>query len=418
MFCNLYLENYKNISIPEGFRLDKLNLFIGPNGCGKSNYISVLEFLRSALVPTAQWEGGDIDPSQALLSFGENRILSGHLSLPGKVSFGFEFELGQFPKGLRYDLQLDVMKSGLSVAIEHMSDAVPIPFYYFKCHDRQKGTCVVSIYDTPGSDPRTHFEPFSDVSTRDLALVHLPELLEKSSHPPDHTPFFRSRRALLEAVKGWAFYNANNMNLRAIRDAAPKIGGTDVFLSPNGENLSLVIENLFQDDFNFEEHLNLAMRAILPDTRRVRALRTGRLRLSVEWHFHGQREPFFLSELSDGTVRMLCWAVVLLSPQPPTLLVIEEPELGLHPAWMPTLYEWICEAASRTQVIISTHSPELLDKFTDRLENVICFCQTDQKDLFGMRRLSREDLEVRLREGWELGDLYRIGDPDIGCWPW
>ncbi len=417
MFCNLYVKNFKNIAVRNGFRLNNLNVFIGPNGCGKSNYISALEFLRRALAPAASWEGGSLDPGQILTALGETRILSGHLSMPDTVCLGYEFELNQYPEGLRYDLALAVTSSGVSVSTEYLSDAVADPFYYFKCHERHKGTCVVSVYDSPG-DSRTRLEPFSDVPTRELGMLYLPALLEQSSCPPDRTPFYKSRRAVLDAVRGWHFYNANNMNLAAIRDAAPKIGGNDIFLSPNGENLPLVVENLFQSDFNFEERFNLALKAVLPETRRVRPLRTGQLRLSLEWHFLGQSSPFFLSELSDGTVRMLCWATILLSPHPPSLLVIEEPELGLHPAWMPTLYEWISEAAQNTQVIISTHSPDLLDRFTDRLEHVVCFYQLKDNSCFGMKRLSRDKLGRHLDEGWELGDLYRVGEPDIGGWPW
>ena len=154
MFKNLYLNNYKNISIPDGFELNMLNLLIGPNGCGKSNYIAVLEFLRRALTPAGLWEAGEKDSDQSLVMLGESRILSGHLTPPGKVRFGFEFTADQFPKGLHYNLELDVLKSEVRVSTEHLSDAIPDPFYYFKCHDRHKGTCVVSIYDSPGSDPK------------------------------------------------------------------------------------------------------------------------------------------------------------------------------------------------------------------------------------------------------------------------
>jgi predicted ATPase len=66
------------------------------------------------------------------------------------------------------------------------------------------------------------------------------------------------------------------------------------------------------------------------------------------------------NEMSDGTVRMLCWAAILLSPTLPSLLVIDEPELGIHAAWMPVLANWIKDASQKTQLIVSTHSPDLL----------------------------------------------------------
>ena len=121
--------------------------------------------------------------------------------------------------------------------------------------------------------------------------------------------------------------------------------------------------------------------------------------------------------MSDGTVRMLCWAIILNSPHLPSLIVIDEPELGIHVKWLSYLAEWIKNAATRTQIIICTHSPDLLDKFTDRLENVHVFEASNQEqNLFHVKTLSRDRLQDRLDEGWELGDLYRVGDPEVGGW--
>lgn len=159
------------------------------------------------------------------------------------------------------------------------------------------------------------------------------------------------------------------------------------------------------------------MKSILPKTRRLRPVRSGRLSLTVEWHFEGIKEAFYLNEMSDGTVRMLCWATILHSPLLPSLIVIDEPELGLHVSWMPILAEWIKKAATKTQIIITTHSPDLLDHFTDRLENVLCF-YPENRTHFSVKSLSKTMLEPKLEEGWELGDLYRVGDPSIGGWPW
>ena len=103
------------------------------------------------------------------------------------------------------------------------------------------------------------------------------------------------------------------------------------------------------------------------------------------------------------------------SPVLPSLIVIDEPELGLHVSWMPILAEWIKKAATKTQIIITTHSPDLLDHFTDRLENVLCF-YPENRTHFSVKSLSKELLEPKLEEGWELGDLYRVGDPSIGGW--
>ena len=175
--------------------------------------------------------------------------------------------------------------------------------------------------------------------------------------------------------------------------------------------------NLIQQDIDFEDSINQAMKSILPKTRRLRPIRSGRLSLTVEWYFEDTKEPFYLSEMSDGTVRMLCWATILHSPLLPSLLVIDEPELGLHVSWMPILAEWIKQASRKTQIIITTHSPDLLDHFTDCLENVYCFYSED-KTHFSMKTLSQEMLDEKLKEGWELGDLYRVGDPTVGGWPW
>jgi predicted ATPase len=115
---------------------------------------------------------------------------------------------------------------------------------------------------------------------------------------------------------------------------------------------------------------------------------------------------------------MLCWASILLSPSPPTLLVIDEPEVGIHTAWLPILAEWIKIAAERTQVIITTHSPDLLDNFTDRIQNVFRFSTEKDRSHFVISSLSPEMLQDKLDEGWKLGDLYRVGDSSVGAWPW
>ena len=289
-------------------------------------------------------------------------------------------------------------------------------FYYYKCHDRESGKGVVAVYtDKTGKSSR--FQQLPTVPTNHLALENITKLLEGSEHPPERTPIYKYRRQLVDQISQWRFYNANDMNLYDIRHAAPKIGPSDKFLSPSGENLPLVFDNLVQENFEFEQRINNAMVAALPSTRRIRAVRSGRLSLAIEWYHDGVNEPFYLEEMSDGSVRMLCWAIILHSNILPSLLVIDEPELSLHPAWMPILAEWIKEAASKTQVIVCTHSPDLLDHFTDCSENVFCFRGKNTKH-FSITKLPQVELTTKVQEGWQLGDLYRVGDPSVGGWPW
>ncbi|MCB0097785.1 MAG: AAA family ATPase, partial [Caldilineaceae bacterium] len=268
----------------------------------------------------------------------------------------------------------------------------------------------------------THYEKITDIPVNDLVLANIPKLLERSEFSPEQTPVFEIRRKLIETIRGWRFYNANNMNLGEIRRSEPQLGPQDEFISSTGENLALVFHNLVQSDFEFEEQINQLVTDILPETRRIRAATSGRLRLTIEWYVEGIDNQFFLDQMSDGTVRMLCWAIILNSPRLPSLIVIDEPELGIHVSWLPKLAAWIKNAARKTQVIVSTHSPDLLDHFTDQLDtdgNILVFeLDTENHQHFNVNKLTKDTVIEWLEEGWQLGDLYRVGDPSVGGWPW
>ena len=420
---NITTKNFKNIySLENGAELGNLNILIGPNGSGKSNFIKTLRFLRDSLVSTPATERGITSFEEAVDALGGEKTLDSFVKKPSTVDFKYEFSpTAAFPSGGVLDLSLYVKDRRPFISKELLYSATSDqnnPFYYYKCHDRKSGAGVVSLYENSGKFKKknTRFQDLASVPTSQLTLSYITELLEQSKFSPEETPVYRFRRQLLETVSQWRFYNANEMNLYDICHAEPKIGPNDTYLSATGENLPLVLDNLVQENYEFEERINNAMKTVLPETRRIRAIRSGRLNLTVEWHT-GAPEPFYLSDMSDGTVRMLCWAVVLHSPLLPTLLVIDEPELSLHPAWMPILAEWIKAAANRTQVIVCTHSPDLLDHFTDRLDSVFCFAKNDDTH-FTMRKLPVGELATKLEEGWQLGDLYRVGDPSVGGWPW
>ena len=91
--------------------------------------------------------------------------------------------------------------------------------------------------------------------------------------------------------------------------------------------------------------------------------RGGDEQVRLEWLQKGSDFPFQPNQLSDGTIRFICLATALLQPNPPATIVIDEPELGLHPFALALLAGLIKSASERTQVILSTQSPNLLDFF-------------------------------------------------------
>lgn len=112
------------------------------------------------------------------------------------------------------------------------------------------------------------------------------------------------------------------------------------------------------------------------------------------------------SRLSDGTLRSLCLLAILLHPNPPPLICIEEPELGLYPDILPTLIDLLKEAAQKTQLIITTHSADLVDALSDMPEAVLVFDKHEGSTT--VTRLNKEDLTDWLQD-YSLGQLWSRG---------
>jgi len=128
----------------------------------------------------------------------------------------------------------------------------------------------------------------------------------------------------------------------------------------------------------------------------------GEEKLRLEWRQKGSSYPFQPAHLSDGSIRFICLATALLQPRPPATIVIDEPELGLHPYAIGVLAELIQSAAQRTQVVISTQSATLLDQFTP--EQIVVVNRRDGKSSF--ERLEPGELTNWL-EDYSLGELWQ-----------
>lgn len=119
------------------------------------------------------------------------------------------------------------------------------------------------------------------------------------------------------------------------------------------------------------------------------------------------------TRLSDGTLRYLCLLAILCDPDPPPLICIEEPELGLHPDILPKLADLLVQTSPRTQLIVATHSDLLVDAMTERPDAVVVCEKHEGKST--MRRLRREELTTWL-DKYRLGQLWTTGQ--IGGTRW
>jgi len=122
----------------------------------------------------------------------------------------------------------------------------------------------------------------------------------------------------------------------------------------------------------------------------------------LEWRQQGSDYPFHPSQISDGTLRFICLATALLQPDPPSTILLDEPELGLHPYALTLLAGLIQKASLKTQVIVSTQSAGLIDHFEP--EDIVVVERENGESLF--KRLDKADLKVWL-EDYSLGDLWQ-----------
>jgi predicted ATPase len=176
------------------------------------------------------------------------------------------------------------------------------------------------------------------------------------------------------------------------------------FLSENANNLPLVLndlENRSETRKVINEHLNKFYESAEAVTSRLFG---GTVQLIV--HEHGLKE-IPATRLSDGTLRYLCLLSVLCHPEPPPLVCLEEPELGLHPDILPTVAELLVQASERCQLIVTTHSDILVSALTEKAESVLV-CERDEEGS-RLTRLQSDKLKVWL-DKYPLGEVWRMGE--------
>ena len=161
--------------------------------------------------------------------------------------------------------------------------------------------------------------------------------------------------AVREQVRGWRFYDGFRVDAGAPARAS-RAGTSTPVLAADGGDLASALQSLREQGRDGD--LDAAVDRALPGSR-VDVVDRGGL-FDLELRQPGMLRPLGAAELSDGTLRYLLWVAALLSPRPPGLLVLNEPETSLHPELLAPLAELVAAAATRTQVLVVSHASGLL----------------------------------------------------------
>jgi predicted ATPase len=240
---------------------------------------------------------------------------------------------------------------------------------------------------------------------QDLALD---QSIVSQRKDPDHYPevtYLGSEYAKIKLFREWNFGRTTQPR----RPQPTDLPGD--FLSEDAANLALVLNDLEHRSnlrASIVEQLREADESIIDFSVRVLG---GTIQLYL--HYSGLKAPVPATRLSDGTVRYLCLLSVLCHPEPPPLVCLEEPELGLHPDLLAKLADLLVDASHRMQLIVTTHSDVLVDGLTKVPEAVIV-CEK-QNGSTTMSRRSSAELAVWLKD-YGLGQLWRRGEIGGNRW--
>ena len=355
--------------------LRNLNVIIGPNGAGKSNLIDAIGLLQAAprkLVKPVRTSGGVRDwiwkgnPNA-------NAVLEAKVNYPAAdpIRHRIEFaESGQMFRLVDETIDLPVRSEG-----------------------RVKGVVFYSLeHEQIQAKTELRRLPRDEMSAEESILSQIRD--------PDQFPeiTFLSR-----AYEGIRVYREWSFGRRAQTRLPQKTDQPIKFLEPDGANLALLLNRLRGE----------------PSVRRILLENLQELYGGIEDYdvsiVGGTAQVFLIdsdfkilaTRLSDGTLRYLCLLAILCDPSPPPLVCIEEPELGLHPDIIPTLAKLLQEAATRTQLVVTTHSDILVDALSETPESVVVCERHDGQTV--MKRLEPDKLAKWLKK-YRLGELWIDGE--------
>jgi predicted ATPase len=355
---NIRLSGYKSIR-DLNLRIDRINVLIGANGAGKSNLLSWFHLLRRFSMGEAELaieqEGGP----QTILHSAE--------AIEKSIHFGLEFEADETYIGTL----MPTADGRLIFSDEYfVADMESI-----SATERKSESSLLA-----GKGYLHTTTPGMDISTN-----------------PDPVATLKLLNATFEKFR---VYHLNNTGTDApIRQKS--VSNDNLAMRDHGENLGAMLarfDRWHRDRLPLLEH---TISRVVPGFQKFLFRRDKGERQVVEFFQRGNERPFSLWQLSDGALRFVALATILLEPELTGTLIIDEPELGLHPNALGLLAGLIRSASSRAQIIVATQSPTFLNHFSP--ENIIVVEQRDGQSLY--RRLDTDALTSWL-EDYSLSDLW------------
>lgn len=349
---SIVIEGFKSLHSPDPIILEPINVIIGSNGSGKSNFIQAFSFLNEIrlghLKNYVEMSGG----ANAILHFGSKKTQELHINIVFKDQIN------------SYEIRLSpTSNDGLAVTSENVS-------YWNKSYPKPYVTGLFNNGSEAGiSSQSSGINSYVREKLEQWRLYHF--------HDTSHTSPIKQTCD----VNDNTFLRKDGSNIAAFLFMLRQIYPQNYLM------IRSTIQNVapFFDDFQLEPS------------------RLNEDKIRLNWKHRGTDAFFGPDSLSDGTVRFIALATLFLQPANlrPSLILVDEPELGLHPFALTTLASLVKSAAKLTQVIISTQSAQLLDNFAP--EDVLVADRVDNRT--SISRLSSETLSDWL-EDYSLGELW------------
>ncbi len=360
------IEGFKSIRKLDNFELRPLNVLIGANGSGKSNFVSVFRLLREMMAEQLQLH--------LRRSGGASAFLFGGPKLTRTIAA--RFEMGPNTYEFRLDRTVDDAFAFASESVAYR-----------------------------GTNPKTG-RPYKRPYSEDLGQGHTEaRLRQRSRTVSEFNPPAPSIAAhVFEAVTSWTVYHFHDTSNEAgIRGARPV--RHDQVLHHDASNLAAFLLRLRTKEPGLYSLIRDVIRQSVPfldDFVLTPRTEGADPLVMLEWKQIGCEYSFHPTQLSDGSIRFIALVTALMQPDPPKTILIDEPELGLHPDALSVIAGLLSSASTSTQVIVSTQSALLVDKFEP--EDIIVVEREDGASTF--RRLAKASLSGWL-DRYSLGELWQ-----------